>query len=189
VQTLEELTTARMDHVVLVDFLGFIDLTTELGGVTIDNDYAFKSRGYTYPKGRITLEGEEALQFVRERYSLPKGDLDRAKNQRKVVQAIVRKGLSPEIISNPGKFTGFVSGIAKHLVVDQQLTDSKIRSTALSLRLTGNDVESLQAPISGFSTTSDGQSIDVVDEKQMEELATALRKDTLDDYLKKYPGE
>ncbi|HET9873236.1 MAG TPA: LCP family protein [Propionibacteriaceae bacterium] len=186
VSTLESLTGARMEHVVLVDFEGFIQLTDELGGVTITNDHAFTSHGVNYPKGQITVRGEEALWFVRERHSLPNGDLDRAENQRKVVQAIVRKGLSRDVISNPAKFTGFISGVARHLVVDQKLTDSEIRSTALSLRLTPSDINSLQAPISGFGT-ADGQSIDVVDEAKMAELAVALRRDRLDDYLKKYP--
>jgi len=187
VSTLEYLTNARMDHVVLVDFEGFIQLTDELGGVTVDNSDAFTSHGFSFPTGKITVQGEEALWFVRERKSLPNGDLDRAKNQRKVVQAIVRKGLSADVISDPAMFTGFVSGVAKHLVVDQSLTDADIRSTALSLRLSGSDIVSLQAPISGFGTTSDGQSIDVVDEGQMEALGTALRKDTMADYMNKYP--
>lgn len=96
VRTMEDLTGARMDHVVLVDFDGFIDLTTDLGGVTVTNDHAFSSHGYTYPAGQITIAGEEALWFVRERYALPEGDLDRAENQRKVIKAIVQKGLSGE---------------------------------------------------------------------------------------------
>ncbi|MCW2801989.1 MAG: LytR family transcriptional regulator [Propionibacteriaceae bacterium] len=189
VRTLEGITGARMDHVVLVDFEGFIDLTDTLGGVTVTNDNKFSSHGFDYPKGEITIQGKQALWFVRERHNLPNGDLDRAKNQRKVVQAIVRKGLSPEVISNPVKFNDFISGVAQHLVVDQQLSDSEIRSTALSLRLTGSDVNELQAPISGFGTSSDGQSIDVVDESKMKELGTALRKDTMEDYVKKYPDE
>ena len=189
VATLEELTTGRMDHVALVDFEGFIKLTEELGGVTVINDNKFSAGGFSFPKGEITVQGEEALWFVRERKSLPNGDLDRAENQRKVVQAILRKGLSPDVIANPAKFTRFISGIAKHLVVDQNLSNSEIRSMALSLRLTGSDVHSLQAPISGFGNTADGQSIDVVDEAKMAELGRAIRKDKLEEYVKKYPAE
>jgi LCP family protein required for cell wall assembly len=189
VATLESLTGARMDHVVLVDFEGFIQLTEDLGGVTVTNDYAFSSHGFDYPKGRIIIGGKEALWFVRERKALPNGDLDRARNQRKVVQALVRKALSADVITDPARFTSFVSGVAKHVIVDQQLSDTEIRSTALSLRIKSKNIHSLQAPISGFATTSDGQSIDVVDERQMKELARALQQDELDAYLKKYPPE
>jgi hypothetical protein len=45
----------------------------------------------------------------------------------------------------------------------------------------------MQAPISGFGTAGDGQSIDVVDKAKMAELSAALKKDRLSEYLKKYP--
>jgi anionic cell wall polymer biosynthesis LytR-Cps2A-Psr (LCP) family protein len=45
--------------------------------------------GFDYPEGSITTRGERALRFVRERHQLPRGDLDRAENQRNVTKAIV----------------------------------------------------------------------------------------------------
>jgi polyisoprenyl-teichoic acid--peptidoglycan teichoic acid transferase len=187
VRTLEDLTGVRMDHVALIDFEGFIRLTEDLDGVTVTNKNAFSSHGYDYPKGEITIAGEEALWFVRERKLLPGGDLDRAENQRNVIKAIVEKGLSVKVLSDPGTFINFVGNVAKHLTVDNDLTDGEIRRTALSLRLTGKDIELLQAPISGFDTTGDGQSIDVVDTAKLAELSSALKKDEMSEYLKKYP--
>ena len=187
VRTLEQLTKTRMDHVTLVDFEGFISLTNDLGGVTVMNDDAFTSHGFDYPRGEITIAGEQALWFVRERKQLPNGDLDRAKNQRNVIKAIVAKGLSADVITDPARFTRFIGGVARHLTVDNSLTDDEIRRTALSLRLDASDIELLQAPISGFGTTSDGQSIDVVDTARMDELAKALKTDTMAEYAKKYP--
>ena len=189
VRTLEKLTDVRMDHVVMVDFEGFIALTDDLGGVTVTNPDAFSSHGYDYPKGKITISGERALWFVRERKSLPEGDLDRAANQRRVIKAIVAKGLSRDVISDPARFTSFLGNLSKHLTVDNSLTDADIRSTALSLRLQADDLKLLQAPISGFATTSSGQSIDVVDTEQMAELARALDDDTMAAYVEKYPEE
>jgi LCP family protein required for cell wall assembly len=187
VRTLENLTDVRMDHVVLIDFEGFIRLTEDLGGVTVTNKTAFSTQGFDYPEGKITIAGEEALWFVRERKLLPGGDLARAENQRNVIKAIVQKGLSAEVISDPGRFITFIGNVAKHLTVDNDLSDAEIRRTALSLRLTGKDIQLLQAPISGFATTSDGQSIDVVDTAKMAELASAMKKDKLSEYVKKYP--
>ena len=187
VRTLEDLTGVRMDHVVLIDFEGFIRLTQDLRGVTVTNKTAFSAHGFDYPEGKITIAGEEALWFVRERKQLPGGDLDRAENQRNVIKAIVQKGLSVQVLSDPGTFINFVGNVAKHVTVDNDLSDAELRRTALSLRLTGKDVELLQAPISGFSTTSDGQSIDVVDTVKMAELARAMKKDKLSEYVKKYP--
>ena len=187
VQTLEKLTDVRMDHVALIGLEGFIGLTEDLGGVTVTNKTAFSSHGFDYPKGEITIAGEEALWFVRERKSLPEGDLDRAENQRNVIQAIVAKGLSADVVSDPARFTAFVGNLSRHLTVDNSLTDAEIRQTALSLRLQADDIELLQAPLSGFGTAPDGQSIDVVDTAQLAELSEALENDTMDAYVEKYP--
>jgi len=186
VQTLESLTGVRMDHVALVDFEGFIALTKDLGGVTVSNKTAFSSHGYDYPKGKIKIDGKKALWFVRERHALPGGDLDRAENQRNVIKAIVAKGLSAGVVSDPAKFSSFIGNLSKHLKVDNGLSDAEIRATALSLRLDAKDIELLQAPLAGFGT-ADGQSIDVVDQARMAELGKALQDDTMDDYLQKYP--
>jgi anionic cell wall polymer biosynthesis LytR-Cps2A-Psr (LCP) family protein len=174
-------------YIISVDFEGFIQLTNDLGGVTVTNKTSFSSHGFNFPKGDITIKGEEALWFVRERKQLPRGDFDRAENQRNVIKAIVQKGLSPGVISNPVTFLKFISGVAKHLTVDSKLTDAEIRDTALSLRLGPKNVGVLQAPVSGTGTSEDGQSIDIVDQAKMKELGAALRKDKLEDYVKKYP--
>jgi len=187
VRTLQNLVDVKMNHVVLVDFEGFIQLTEDLGGVTVTNKTAFSSHGFDYPKGKITVQGEKALWFVRERHSLPGGDLDRAENQRNVIKAIVTKGLSAEVISDPTKFTKFIANMSKHLTVDNSLGDAEIRRTALSLRLSGKDIELMQAPLAGFGTAPDGQSIDIVDTAKLAELSSALKKDDLAGYLKKYP--
>jgi LCP family protein required for cell wall assembly len=187
VRTLESLTGVRMDHVALIDFEGFIRLTQDLHGVTVMNKTAFSSHGFDFPTGEITISGEEALWFVRERHQLPGGDLDRAENQRNVIKAIVQKGLSAKVISDPATFTTFLGNVAKYLTVDNDLSDDEITRTAHSLRLTGKDVDLLQAPISGYGTSRDGQSIDIVDTAKMAELSTALKKDKLSEYVKKYP--
>ena len=89
--------------------------------------------------------------------------------------------------ADPARFTAFVSHLARHLAVDNSLTDAEIRRTALSLRLQSDDIELLQAPLSGFGTSPDGQSIDVVDTKKLAELSEALEQDTMDAYVQKYP--
>ena len=187
VRTLEGMLGTRMDHVALIDFEGFINLTQELGGVTVYNKYPSVSAGYKFPVGNVTVQGEEALAYVRERKQLPHGDLDRAERQRAVLQAILAKGLAKETISNPLKFVSFVRGVSRHVTVDDQLTDAQLRKTALSLRLTPSDIHMLQAPISGFSTSPANQSIDIVDQKKLKELAKALQTDQMAEYLQKYP--
>ena len=186
VSTLENLTDTRMDHAAMVNFQGFAKLTDEVGGVTVYNKTAFSSQGFHYPKGNITLSGERAIRFVGERRALPRGDFDRAANERNVVRAIIAKTLSPKVITDPGRLFSVVSGAAEHLTVDKGLTDAKIRNTVLSLRLTNKDVHLMQAPVSGKAIKR-GQRVDVVDKAKLAELRTALRNDTVHEYLAKYP--
>jgi polyisoprenyl-teichoic acid--peptidoglycan teichoic acid transferase len=187
VRTLEGMLNTRMDHVVLIDFEGFIQLTEELGGVKVYNKYASVSGGHSFPVGNVNLRGEQALAYVRERKQLPRGDFDRAERQRVVLRAILAKGLAKETISNPWKFVNFARGVSRHVSVDDRLTERELRKTALSLRLKSDDVHMLQAPISGLGTSPSRQSIDIVDKKRLAQLATALRNDQMDTYLEKYP--
>ena len=60
------------------------------------NPQAFKN----FEVGKITLNGEEALAFSRERYSFEDGDKERGRNQMRVITGIINKVLSPAIISN-----------------------------------------------------------------------------------------
>lgn len=186
-RTVEGLLGTRMDHVALVDFAGFIDLTEQLGGVTLNNPHPSVSQGYSFPTGQITISGPEALAYVRERKQLPRGDLDRAERQRLVVQAVLAKGLSSDVLLNPVAFNRFVAGLARSVAVDKDLTVSELRRTALSIRVKPGEIASLQAPVAGLGTSPDKQSIDVVDEAQMKELADALRGDRLSGYVAAHP--
>lgn len=182
VRTLEGLLDTRMDHVAVIDFAGFVGLTEDLGGVTVYNQHPSTSGGWDFPRGYVTVRGQQALAYVRERKQLPRGDLDRAERQRAVVSAIIAKGLSREVISDPDRFLRFAGGAAEHVAVDRQLSESELRKTVLSLRLTPDDVTSLQAPIQGFGTSPTKQSIDIVDQSRMIELAAALKDDRMADY-------
>jgi polyisoprenyl-teichoic acid--peptidoglycan teichoic acid transferase len=185
VSTLENLTDTRMDHAAIVDFQGFARLTDEVGGVTVYNKTAFSSHGFNYQKGNITVAGQRAIYFVGERRQLPRGDFDRAANERNLVRAIIAKTLSTKMITDPGRLVSVVSGAAEHLTVDKGLTNSKIRSTALSLRLSNKDVHLMKAPVSGKATKG-GQRV-VVDKEKLAELRTALREDKVNEYQAKYP--
>ena len=101
--------------------------------------------------------------------------------------AILAKGLAKETISNRVKFVYFVRGVSRHVSVDDGLNESKLRKTALTLRLSSDDIHLLQAPISGLGTSPTKQSIDIVDKKKLAQLKEALRNDQMDRYLKRYP--
>lgn len=190
VRTIESLIGVRVDHAAVVDFAGFAGLTQALGGVTIDNQIASTSaEGFTWPRGEVTLAGEEALSYVRQRYELPHGDLDRADRQRTVVRAALSKLSSAGVLANPVQFSDLVGLLGQYVTVDAGLTNEELFTTATSLHLRGSeDIRTLQAPIAGFATSADGQAINLVDEAGLAELAQAIQTGTMDAYWDAHPS-
>lgn len=102
VKTLENVYDIHIPYYMRVNFTSFIDIINVIGNIEVENTQAFTARhgGYHFPIGKIELNAEQALGFVRERYSLSNGDIDRGKNQIKVIEAIIKKMVKPSTISN-----------------------------------------------------------------------------------------
>ena len=110
IHTLENLYGIDMNYYVRLNFTSFLKLIDLLGGVDVYNDQEFTSKhgNYYFPVGNVHLDSEQALGFVRERYSLANGDGDRARNQQKVIAAIIQKLTSTEALKN---FDSIVQGL------------------------------------------------------------------------------
>jgi LCP family protein required for cell wall assembly len=101
--TIEGFLKVDFDYYVKTNFTGMVDIIDQLGGVTIDSpyeDFVTLHGNYTITNGINEMDGDKALCFVRERYSLPLGDIDRGKNQQLLLKAILKKAMSPKIITN-----------------------------------------------------------------------------------------
>lgn len=100
IYAMEKLFETDINYYVKVNFTSLIEVVDLLGGITIYNDETFRSKdGYLFKKGNVTLNGEKALSFVRERKNVTGGDLGRGKNQIKVLEALLKKAMSPNIIT------------------------------------------------------------------------------------------
>ena len=119
-QTLENLYGIKIDYYARINFTSFLKLIDQLGGVTVHNDQAFTSLHgkFDFPVGDIQMNSEQALGFVRERYSLNGGDNDRGKNQEKVISAIVNKLASLNSVSN---FTSIVNNLQDSVQTNMSL--------------------------------------------------------------------
>ena len=180
VETMELLLDVPMDNTVLIDFEGFKNVIDALGGVTVVNREASSSHGLDFPKGEITLSGEEALWFVRERKNLSDGDFGRATRQRDVIKAVLGKLASGGVLSDPGRFRESVTELGKNFTVDEGLTNDNIIRLGWELKgVSPSDIKSFQIPTAGFGWTDDRQSIVLLDEDKLDELRTALRADDM----------
>jgi LCP family protein required for cell wall assembly len=124
VRTISQLTGLRIDHYAEVDLLGFFELTSVVGGVEVNLcnpvDDSFYS-GAVFPAGTQTISGAEALEFVRQRHGLPRGDFDRIIRQQVFIAGVLRKMLSEDVLLDLGKQRQLVQAAATSLTVDQNL--------------------------------------------------------------------
>lgn len=121
---LSSLLGTPINNYVLINFTTFRTIIDALDGVDVDNPYAF---GFTFnsnvwfEQGNIHLDGDDALCYVRERYSLPDGDFGRTMHQQLVMKAIIAKLTSSAVIT---KFDSLLTALKGTFLTN--LTDSSI---------------------------------------------------------------
>jgi LCP family protein required for cell wall assembly len=189
IDTVEDLLDIHIDHIVLIDFKGVVELSKVLNGVWVDNPRQFTNGRdaskiiYTFKKGRIKLKGQNALAFTRERHALPGGDGDRVKNQQLFVQGVVNRLLEAEVLANPATLVELSRTIGKLVRVNPEMNSSWIMRTALELKdFKLQNLRTFTLPLS--STGNEGQHYVVYTSKsEIAKLSAAFKTDTLDDYV------
>lgn len=122
----------KINNYVIINFTTFQTIINVLGGVDIDNPYAFEADDdEVFEEGKIHLGGNSALMYVRERHHLPDGDFGRNMHQQIVMSAIIDKITSAEGIvkfnsildSISGQFLTNISSNALYGLVNKQLNE------------------------------------------------------------------
>lgn len=94
-KAIEKLLNIDINYYVKVNFSTIEGIIDAIEGVDVYSDYSFKADIYpdyfTFKKGMNHLNGKQALAFARERHSFKDGDVQRVKNQQKVLTAIIKK--------------------------------------------------------------------------------------------------
>ena len=140
IQTLEDFLDMKVNYYAKTNFSGIINIIDSLGGVEVESPYAFTTLhgNYEIKKGINEMDGEKALCFVRERYALPHGDFDRGKNQQRLLKAMLKKAMSPKIITN---YKNILAAIEGSFETDMSSDDIKSSSPVSSGRYL--DIKSL----------------------------------------------
>lgn len=118
VHTLENLYGIDISNYIRLNFTSFLQLIDLVGGIDVENTQEFTSGGYNFPVGTVHLDAEQALIFVRERYSLANGDNDRGQNQEKVIAALIKKLTSPDNLAN---YQAILTGLEGSIQTDLSL--------------------------------------------------------------------
>ena len=159
--TLNSLTGLNIDHYVQISLLGFYRISNAIGGVQVLLCQPQKEpkSGINLPAGWSTIEGTQALAFVRQRYDLPRGDLDRIVRQQYFLSAVFRKLTSSGTLLNPFKVKTLLNAVSSSLLTDG--VDLLSLASDFAEMSSGN-LTFKTIPTNG-SGTEDGQSVLLVD--------------------------
>ena len=109
-RTIGDIYGIDIDYHVQINFTTISTFVESMGGITVINPREFKLWGQTYKEGKIYLNGDQALLFSRARYGLEEGDIDRGKNQMLVIEGIIDRVTSPEVVVHYRKLIDNISG-------------------------------------------------------------------------------
>ena len=183
--TLEMLYGVDVEDYVRINFDGFIDVIDALGGITVYSDYDFEgfdndvvNMTYQFHQGYNDVNGKQALLFARERHAFAAGDRQRGKNQMAVIEGIVDKASSPQILKN---YTSIWNEVSDCVVtsmsydeiadlVRKQLDDG-IKWDIVKYSVTGSDAMS-----TAYSTGSAQVYVMIPDETTVNQAKEYLRQ-------------
>jgi LCP family protein required for cell wall assembly len=161
VQTIRENLGIEVNHYVEVDFVGFIEMVDELGGIEMTFPYPARDAksGLSVEAGTQMLDGEQALAFARSRkyqeyqndawVSVDASDLGRTQRQQEVVRAILTEMKTPASIAEAGQIAG---SMAEHMTVDAAFATSSVASLAWDFRgLVTGSIDGQTLPVYGDS--------------------------------------
>lgn len=157
VKTVESLTNIRIDHFVVVDFVGFRSMVNALGGITVCVPKAVDDRvGHIkLPAGTYKVNGQQALDYVRVRHGIgaPTGDIGRMKRQQAFIAAMIQKVMSAGTLANPARLFSFLDAATKSLTTDESFADLKqLASLGASLQDIGLDrVQFITVPFGSYA--------------------------------------
>jgi polyisoprenyl-teichoic acid--peptidoglycan teichoic acid transferase len=99
IETVEDFLGMDIDYYMELDYLGLVQIVNTIGGVKITNPVEFTLDGIYVPEGTFLADGQQALQFCRERHHMPNGDFDRQQHQKEVIIAIAKKFIESGSVS------------------------------------------------------------------------------------------
>jgi len=157
-EQVEQMSGLRVDHYLEVDFAGFQNMVNALGGINVclahdtrdpgDPSTGSGGSGFVGTKGINHLNGERALQFVRQRDGLPGSDLGRINRQQRFLSAMVREVKSAGTLLNPFKLNAFINAVTSDVKIDKDTTPQDLLALAQKLRnLDPSRVQFITVPV------------------------------------------
>ncbi|NED78172.1 LCP family protein [Streptomyces sp. SID9944] len=181
-RTVKEVTGIAPDHFMMADFNAVKTLTSAVGGVEVCLKHAVDDEDshLKLPAGESTIEGEQALAFVRTRHSFGNhGDLDRIKVQQQFLSSLMRKMASGDTLSNPTKLYSLADAATKALTVDQGIDKvSTLKDMALELKkVPPKNITFLTVPVLDNPADGTVHKTVIVNQSQAPQVFDAINND------------
>lgn len=167
--TVEHFLDIPIDYYIKVNMESFRDIVDAVGGVTVNNPFAFTYEGVTFPKGEITLNGEKALKYSRMRYDDPRGDFGRQDRQKQIIEAIIQKGASFSSLAN---YDEVLAAIGKNIKTN--LTFDEMQEIQANYKDARHHIEQLH--INGKGTKINGVYYLLVPEEERLAISNKLKE-------------
>ncbi|KJK43923.1 transcriptional regulator [Lentzea aerocolonigenes] len=179
IKTIENMTggTVRVDRYAEVNLASFYEVTKAIGGVEVcvKEDTSDTDSGANFKAGPQTIEGAQALSFVRQRHNLPGGDLDRIVRQQVFIGALAKKVLSTGTLTDSDKLNGLVEAIQKSVILS---TGWDITTFAEQMQgLVGGNIEFRTIPVGDPMDTYGDGNVLPVNPSQVRKFLTGLASD------------
>jgi LCP family protein required for cell wall assembly len=182
VQTVEQDTGLRVDAYLEIGLGGFVNVIDSVGGIEMCLPKAIKDKDshIDLPKGCQTLNGANALGYVRMRHADPLGDLGRVQRQRAMLAAVAKKGASAGTVLNPFRYWALSNATADALKLGEQTSFANMVSLGLAMRkVSGDQGLNLTVPVSDTSASTPAGSAVLWDDDQAKKMfADIARGDT-----------
>ncbi len=135
-KTVQDNTGLRIDHYMGIGFGGLVNVVNAVGGVTmcLPGPIHDQASGLHLKAGCQTLNGAQALGYVRVRHAFGSQDLQRVQDQRLFLRALLRKMTSPATLLNPVAAVPAAFGATGALKVDNGTHLYQLLQVALALR-------------------------------------------------------
>ena len=159
IQTLEGETGLRIDHYIEINFLGFKNIIDALGGidVCVKKDIDDSKSNLQLSAGLQTLDGIQALKYVRTRAFDGQGDIGRMKRQQEFMSAVMRKATSTGTLLNPIKLVNFFNAAIRTVTTDNEFNKNDLLTLGKQLKnLSADRVRTLTIPLSNANGRAAG---------------------------------
>ncbi|GAA2283927.1 LytR family transcriptional regulator [Streptomyces ruber] len=190
-RTVTELTGIEIDHFMVADFNAVKTLSTAVGGVTVclEKDINDKKSKLNLTAGEHKIQGEDALAFVRTRYSVGfSSDLDRIGLQQQFLGSLMRQVKSDDTLTNPKKLLALAEAGTKALTVDSKIADiQKLAGLAQEIgKVNTKNLTFTKVPV--VDNPDDAATV-VMQEAQAQQLFRTVRGDVSLTEVKKKEAE